>query len=249
MKTEKSSSKLIDLERAGKALLKKSTKAKYLGIRIKPFDGIVVAVPKRVSFKEAEEFVRSKESWILKHLSKIKKIESSKIIFDESTSFSTKEHKLLIEKSDFSKPRITIDSSVIRIEYPITKNVLSEEIQDKIKYGITEALRIEAKKHIPSRVEELSNLFNFSYKKLFLKNLKSRWGSCSGRNNINLNIHLMQLPNNLIDYVILHELVHTIHKNHSKKFWNALEKVLPESKTFDKKLKRYSPQKYLQSNI
>lgn len=205
---------------------------------------MVVTVPKRVSFKEAEEFVRSKEPWILKHLPKIKKIESSKIIFDESTSFATKEHKLLIVKSELDKTCIVIDNNVTRIEYPKSKNVQSDEVQEAIKFGIDETLRIEAKKYIPKRVEELAYLFNFKYKRVFLKNLKSRWGSCSGQNNINLNIHLIQLPNELIDYVILHELVHTIHKNHSKRFWTALEKVLPGCKKIDNGLKLYSPQNY-----
>ncbi len=238
------SSKLINLESVGSVLLKKSSKAKYLGIRIKPIDGVVVTVPKRASFKEAEEFVRSKKKWVLKHLSKIEKIESSKIVFDESTSFSTREHKLLIVKSDVAKVGITISENVTKIEYPQDKNVLSEEIQEAIKFGIDETLRIEAKKYIPKRVEELAYLLNFKYKRVFLKNLKSRWGSCSGENNINLNIHLMQLPNKLIDYVILHELVHTVHKNHSKKFWDALGKVLPKSKKLNSDLKKYSPSSY-----
>ncbi len=242
------SSKTINLPLAGKVLLKKSIKAKYLGIRIKPIDGAVVTVPKRVSFKEAEKFVRSKEAWILKHLSRIKEIESNKIVFDESTNFTTKEHKIVIVKSNFDKTRITIGNGVTTIKYPKNKDVHSEEIQDDIKFGIDETLRREAKNYIPRRVDELAHLFRFKYNRLFLKNLKSRWGSCSGQNNINLNIHLMQLPSELIDYVILHELVHTVHKNHSKRFWNALEKVLLGSKKFNEKLKKYSPQKYLHLN-
>ncbi len=232
------------MERIGKVLLKKSSKAKYLGIRIKPIDGVVVTVPKRASFKEAEEFVRSKEPWVLKHLSRIEEIESNKIVFDESTKFNTKEHKLQIVKSNVDKIQITIDKNVTKIKYPKNKDVHSEEIQKAIKFGIDETLRIEAKKYIPKRVEELAYLLNFKYNRVFLKNLKSRWGSCSGQNNINLNIHLMQLPNKLIDYVILHELVHTVHKNHSKKFWEALEKVLPKSKQLNNDLKKYSPKNY-----
>ncbi len=204
----------------------------------------MVTVPKRVSYWEAEEFAKSKDGWIFKHLSKIKTIEKNQIVFDENTSYSTKEHTLVIYKSDVDKSRIKIEHSKVIVEYPSSQDVRSEKIQTEIKFGITEALRIEAKKHIPRRVEELAYLFGFKYNRLFLKNLKSRWGSCSGKNNINLNIHLMKLPDELIDYVILHELVHTAHKNHSKKFWNALEKILPESKKMDTKLKSYSPLRF-----
>ncbi len=202
-----------------------------------------------MSFKDAEFFVRSKEDWILKHLPKIKRLEESKIIFDETTSFKTKEHQLLIKKHDGIQTLVIIDDYKITVQYPATKDVKSEDIQKEIKLGIDAALRIEAKKHLPMRVRELAHLHGLKYNKLFIKNLKSRWGSCSVRDNINLNIHLMQLPNDLIDYVILHELVHTIHKNHSKNFWNKLGKLLPNYRELDKSLRNYSPQNYLHKNI
>ena len=236
--------KIVDLEHSGRVILKKSSRAKYLGIRIKPFDGVVVTVPKRVSYLEAEVFARSKDGWIFKHLSKIKKIESNQIVFDENTSYKTKEHKLVIRKSDVDKTYIKIENSEIIVEYPSTQDVSSENIQAEIKLGIIEALRLEAKKYIPRRVEELAYLFGFKYNKLLLKNLKSRWGSCSERNNINLNIHLMRLPDELIDYVILHELTHIKHKNHSKNFWNALENILPDSKKIDRKFRNYTPLRF-----
>lgn len=198
-----------------------------------------------MSFKEAELFVRSKESWILKHLPKIKKLEANRIIFDEATLFRTKEHQLVIKKHDDVKTLVVVDDYKIIVKYPTTADVTSEEIQEEIKLGIDVALRIEARRYLPMRVKELAHLHSLKYNRLFIKNLKSRWGSCSALDNINLNIHLMQLPNDLIDYVILHELVHTIHKNHSKNFWNELGKLLSNYRELDKSLRNYSPQNYL----
>ncbi len=233
--------KEINIDVIGNVVLRKSNRAKYLAIRIKPNEGVIVTIPKRVSYKEGEFFVTNKKDWILKHLTKIKKIEDAQILFDENTIFRTKEHKLNISKHDIAKTKVGITNSEIVVQYPSSQDVHSENIQSEIKLGITNALRIEAKKHLPRRVEELSYLFNLSYNRLFLKNLKSRWGSCSVRNNINLNIHLMRLPEELIDYVILHELVHTIHKNHGKRFWTKVDNVIPNSKSLDKELKNYSP--------
>ncbi len=101
-----------------------------------------------------------------------------------------------------------------------------------------EALRKQAKKILPKRLSELANLHGFKYNKVAIRNAKTRWGSCSYYNNINLNMHLIKLDNELIDYVILHELCHTIEKNHSKRFWDLLESHLPNSKELRKKLKQ-----------
>ena len=74
---------------------------------------------------------------------------------------------------------------------------------------------------------------------LIIKNAKTRWGSCSSINNINLNLHLMRLSDELIDYVILHELVHTKIKNHQKEFWDLLNIVSGDAKGLDRELKKY----------
>jgi predicted metal-dependent hydrolase len=84
-----------------------------------------------------------------------------------------------------------------------------------------------AQQHILfGRLKELAAQHGFRYGRAGIRNQKSRWGSCSTRNNISLNIHLLALPGHLRDYVILHELVHTEHKNHSKRFWTRLDELV-----------------------
>lgn len=101
-------------------------------------------------------------------------------------------------------------------------------------------LRKEAKIFLPKRTEELAEIYNFQYKKVYIKNQKTRWGSCSHVNNINLNINLMRLPKHLIDYVILHELMHTRHKNHGPKFWYDLNQLVPDVSTYRYELRKYN---------
>jgi predicted metal-dependent hydrolase len=96
-----------------------------------------------------------------------------------------------------------------------------------------------AKKKLIKRLDELADNYGYSYEKVFIRNQKTRWGSCSSKNNINLNMKLLKLPGDLIDYVILHELVHTKVKNHSKQFWAELNKVAGDAKKLDKELKKY----------
>ena len=99
--------------------------------------------------------------------------------------------------------------------------------------------RATARKQLIDRLNFLSQKHGFNYNKVFIKNQKTRWGSCSGKNNINLNINLARLPDELIDYTILHELVHTRIKNHSQRFWDQMDKLVGNAKKLDSKLNEY----------
>ena len=116
-------------------------------------------------------------------------------------------------------------------------NKISNIICNKIEL---ESVNIKhARKPLEKRINQLASKYNFSFNRLFIKNQKTRWGSCSSKNNINLNIQLIRLSSELIDYVIFHELVHTKVRNHSKEFWDTLTYYVPKAISIDKKLKEY----------
>lgn len=89
------------------------------------------------------------------------------------------------------------------------------------------------------RLNYFSKKYNFSYNNAAFRCQKTRWGSCSSKNNINLNINLTGLPPELQDYVLLHELVHTKHKNHGEKFWSEMNGLLVDAKKLRKKIRKY----------
>ncbi len=99
--------------------------------------------------------------------------------------------------------------------------------------------REAASRRLKERVAELARHFGFSVQAVSVRAPRTRWGSCSQRNNISLNIQLMRLPDDLRDYVILHELVHTRIKNHSKVFWELLDQTAPGAKALDRRLRQY----------
>jgi predicted metal-dependent hydrolase len=132
----------------------------------------------------------------------------------------------------------------IFVKYPSDINVRDEQIQNGIRRGIERALRIEAAEYLPARTAWLAKKTGFKYRGLVINSLKSRWGACTRDNNISLNVHLMRLPSRLIDYVIVHELCHTEQKNHSKRFWNLMEKVMPGAKVLKKELSGYQTKIY-----
>ena len=100
--------------------------------------------------------------------------------------------------------------------------------------------REDARKILNQRLAELATEHDFEYGKVSIRKQKTRWGSCSSQNNISLNQNLLHLTNDLIEYVLLHELTHTKVKNHSPGFWDELETVCPDAKEKRRLLKTYS---------
>lgn len=102
-----------------------------------------------------------------------------------------------------------------------------------------EQLRAQAKAQLPPRLAELAAQHGFSYKRVFIKNNVSNWGSCSSLGNINLNLRLVELPAELQDYVMLHELCHLRYLNHGREFHALLESVCPGHRELAKRMKSY----------
>ena len=125
-----------------------------------------------------------------------------------------------------------------RLEW-IKKNKTKIKLQTQKKQELPEIDKKIARKVLCRRIGELAQLHNFVYNRISIRKQKTRWGSCSSKDNINLNMNLLHLPSELMDYVLLHELVHTKVKNHSNDFWDELETVVPNARIIDRKLKDY----------
>ncbi len=109
-----------------------------------------------------------------------------------------------------------------------------EEIEQTDKFPAK-----QARQELVAMLESLARIHGFEYGRVAIRRQKTRWGSCSGVNNINLNAHLITLPIELVEYVVLHELVHTRVKNHSREFWKEIHKYMPDARERDKRLRSY----------
>ena len=209
----------------GEILFVQSTTAKYVRISLKPFVGIRVTVPKKVSIDQALAFVEQKKEWILRTQSRMAEHENKRTIFTSDTVFSTQTRQVRIIPWKSEQFRVHLTKDTLKIFYPQDIDIRSEQPQEIIRSYIINMLRKEAKEYLPQRTEQLAANHGFAFRGVTVKNVSSRWGSCSATDHINLNIHLVRLPQYLSDYVILHELTHTIHKNHSARFWKSLDAV------------------------
>ena len=105
---------------------------------------------------------------------------------------------------------------------------------EKIKLLADKALEV-----IPMRVEYFANIMGVTYGNITIRNQKTRWGSCSSAGNVNFNYQLYYLPDELLDYVVVHELAHRRHMNHSKEFWSEVARYCPDYRARRKQLKEY----------
>lgn len=213
-------SKTISYPEIGNITYNRNIRARRLSISIKRSSEVRVTIPGTLSFRSAESFVLSKSKWIIEKVDYVNK-HNTKVI--ESGVYKTRNHTLFFVPSSTTGITIKIKTPNINILYPEHLDVKCEQVQSAALKGIEAAFRYEAKELLPQRLEYLALKHGFKYNKLSIKKTHSRWGSCSSKNNINLSIFLMKLPDELIDYIILHELCHTVHKNHGPKFWSALE--------------------------
>lgn len=231
--------KKIFAEGIGDIVFVRSAKAKSISIQVKPFSPVKITVPRFASLHEAERFMRSKLDWIRKTTAKKNKAERDFTIFTHDTKFKTPGHELVLTPDQRKNINILVKDGIIHVKYPADADVKHPLIQQCIRKGIEEAWRIEANRYLPGRLKELAEKFGYKYRSVSVRNSKTRWGSCSAQNDITLSIHCIRLPQKLIDYIILHELVHTIHKDHSERYHRELERVLPDEKQLSRDVGKY----------
>lgn len=228
--------KVIQLGTVGEIQVRKSARAKRIILRINHLGKPVLTIPSYTPYYMAQKFLQANTDWLIKHLPP----ETTDSRLHEGTLVG-RTHTLIFKKRPAPKVSSRVQNQTITVTLPPHLDIQSKTVQLEAQKAATRALKVEAELHLPKILYNLAQKHGYSYKEVRVKVMHSRWGSCSTNKIINLSIWLMQLDDDLIEYVCCHELVHLVHQHHQPAFWNELEKAVPDYKERRKKLRQYKP--------
>lgn len=229
----------IEIEGIGKMKVRRGAHIRFFTVRVAPGKDVWVNVPSGVSKRQLKNFLVEKREWILQNRERMKLYEQETGLgLKIGAEIKTKMHVLNVAESDTLKPIYKIEGNYITLWIP--RGTEYAGIKKFVEKFLLEIYRMECRRLLPERVRLLAGKYGFKYNRLSFRNNVSNWGSCSHDDHISLNIKLMKLPDKLIDYVILHELCHTLEKNHSAAFWALVKKVCPDYGDCRRALRTYN---------
>jgi predicted metal-dependent hydrolase len=226
--------KTVIIPDIGEVQVVKHAQARSLRMSIRPDGTVRVTIPKWTPYQAGVVFAQSKKDWIAEHLQPVTQLQNGMAI--------GKFHHLYFQASASNKTISTRQKgSELWVTYPDTYTQTSPAVQKAATKIAIRALRDQAEKLLPQRLRTLADKHDFIFTSVQVRQLKARWGSCNHKQEITLNLFLMQLPWDLIDYVLLHELTHTKALHHGPEFWQIFESALPGAKQQRKRLHDYKP--------
>lgn len=204
-------------------------RVKYLRLYVQNDATLKVVAPLRARGQDIIRFISERQDWIQKQLSRIHSAKSALNIQNNEIYIFGHAY------THIHKPE----------QKGVTLNTEKKHIYSSNDWGTltltdkTKILQKLAKTYIKPRIDALAKRCKLPFNKLSIRNQKGRWGSCSSKKDISINWRIMQLPQAVGDYVLIHELCHTQHMNHSKKFWNLVAHNCPNYQAAEQWLDDY----------
>lgn len=192
---------------------------KTITLVIEKDGSLTVRAPNRVPMNFIREFVGKHADWILKHQQKVRNytpVPEREYTTGEIFPYLGKTYPLEITREQEEKLRFN------------GRFKMAESARAKGRVVFESWYKTRAKELFPVRVRMLADKHNLQFLKVRISSARTRWGSCSSKGTISLSWRLILLPMEIVDYVVIHELCHTVEHNHSNRFWRQVEKILPE---------------------
>lgn len=226
---------IIQDEEFGKITIRRSARATQVRLRVGPDGTLRASLPLYAPTFLVKRLVKSSRAQLRELLHQ----STPQVSYTNGMPIG-KSHRLVIQPTH-GDAAVVRKGQTVTASLPDGRSIQEPAINRMVRDAIIAALRIEAKSYLPKRLSFLANKYDFRYQKVRFSHASGRWGSCSSTGTISLNIALMKLPFELIDYVIIHELAHTRQMNHSPQFWELVSNGDPDYKQHRRALKQEQP--------
>lgn len=227
--------RLLVVPHIGEIVLRKRRSSNNIRLSVSRSGQIRVGMPAWTPYNAGLLFVKQHQEWILDQLAK----HAPKTILPGHRIGQS--HRVVLYKSSAGNGDVDVRVTAAEIRVTTLLNPILPAAQAKIRQGCERALKQQSERLLPGRVSTVSRAYDLPYQNVRIRKLTSRWGSCTSQKDITLSYFLIQLTWELIDYVILHELAHTLYHNHSPRFWAFMAAKQPNLKQLRKQIKSYSP--------
>lgn len=215
--------------------LRISTRARRMRIDVSARRGVVVVVPRGTPEQTVRRFVDEKRSWIDRARDRV---DAEAVLYDPAESGELPDSLRLraldvhypVEFRPGERARVDCEGECVRVSG-------GADVEAR-RAALIAWLKRHAREHLPPWLQRLAAEHGFDYQRVAVRGQRTRWASCSGRGTISLNFKLLFLPPRLVNHVLLHELAHTRHLNHSAQFWNLLERLDPQAQRHHATLNR-----------
>ncbi|MFA6871852.1 MAG: YgjP-like metallopeptidase domain-containing protein [Bacteroidaceae bacterium] len=220
----------------GRLYVVENTRAKRIVVR-SCAEGLKVTVPCGIQQKELLQTLQKMEAQLTKLRDR-----SPILHIDLSYQIQAPFFQLTVKEGVGSSFFLQQDGAKHLLVCPAQVDFSAATVQERLKRAVVEAMRVQAKLVLPTRLYQLAEKNGFTYQAVSINSSRGRWGSCTAAKKINLSLSLLLLPTHLIDYVLLHELVHLKEMNHGTRFWALLDQLTDgQSHRLRTELKQYHP--------
>ncbi len=214
--------------------VQRSQKARNTYITVERDNGVLVQAPEHISENEIQSLVQSKAKWIIQKLEELgSEIDYGEILTGSRLFYMGKSYYVQLIEENRQNIEVNFIHSKFKIYTPL------EVSQIELTEAIDRFYREKAEEKITKLVRKYSDIMKLYPEYVGFRKSKTNWGSCSERNRITFNSEVIKLSSSLIEYVVVHELAHIAHKNHSKNFWNLIKKYMSDYKAKEEALLRF----------
>jgi predicted metal-dependent hydrolase len=218
--------------------LRISHRARVVRLCVSPHKGLEIVVPRGFNRKHLPEVLDRKSAWIERALERVRPqreelLAATEWQLPDRIHFRAADVEWAVEARTMPGKRLSVHfhrPGLLQMHGPIEDEALCRNVLGRF-------LVVQAERHLPALLNEISRETGLSYRRVSIRRQRSRWGSCSAQAAISLNAALLFLPYRMTRYVLVHELCHTVHLNHSQRFWALVERHFPDFRTAERELR------------